>query len=144
MAMESKGKNSKKVVNMANAKDKKFSFKRLAASWTNSFAGLKYAYLHEQSLTIHIILTAIVVYCGFYFEITPMQWALMLFVMALIIVTELINTAIEATVDLVTDKWHPLAKIAKDCASAAVFVVCIMAACMWLYVFLPKILKLFF
>jgi diacylglycerol kinase len=119
-------------------------FKRFVNSWKYSFAGLKYAYTQEQSLTIHAILTVIVVVSGIYFEISSLQWALVLFTMALIIVTELLNTAIEAVVDMVTEEYHPLAKVAKDCASAAVFFVSAMATGMWLYVFLPKIMDLIF
>lgn len=141
MSMELVGKRKKKVVPIPN---KSRGIKRFINSWKNSFAGLAYAYTQEQSLTIHTILTVIVVASGIYFKIGTFQWALVLFAMALIIATELLNTAIEATVDLVTEEYHPLAKIAKDCASAAVFVVSIMAAGMWIYVFLPKIIELVF
>ena len=71
-----------------------------------------------------------------------MQWAILVTVMTIIIVTELLNTAIEATVDLVTNEYHELAKIAKDCASAAAFVASILAISLYLYVFLPKIVQL--
>ena len=54
-----------------------------------------------------------------------------------------LNTATEATVDLITKEYNELAKIAKDCASAAVFTASILAAGLYLYVFLPKIIGLF-
>ena len=123
-------------------KIKKKSFKRFLKSFVNSFNGLKYAYLHEQSLLLHALLVIIVLISGFYFQISKMQWAILLIVLAMIMITELINTAIEATVDLVTDEYHELAKIAKDCGSAAAFVSSMLAVGLYAYVFLPKIIGL--
>ena len=122
---------------------KKLSPKRILRSFKFSFDGLKYAYLHEQSLVLHVIVMAIVITCGFVFKITPIQWVITLVMGALILVSELFNTSIEAVVDLVTQEFHPLAKIAKDTASAATFIASIIAFGMWLTVFLPKIIQLF-
>ena len=61
----------------------------------------------------------------------------------LVMATELINTSIEAVVDLTCPKIHPLAKIAKDTASAAVFVFSVVAAISGLLIFVPKIIALF-
>lgn len=123
-------------------KIKKRGLIRFKNSIKNSVNGLIYAYLNEQSLTLHAILTIVVLVSGFYFNISKMQWAILVIVMTIIIVTELLNTAIEATVDLVTNEYHELAKIAKDCASAAAFVASILAISLYLYVFLPKIIQL--
>lgn len=122
---------------------KKLNLKRVGLSFKFSFEGLKYAYLHEQSLALHLICTAIVIVLNIGFRVSPMTWVITLVMMALILVTELINTSIEAVVDMVTQEFHPLAKIAKDTASAAVFVTVIIAIGMWLFVFVPKIVSLF-
>lgn len=124
-------------------KRKKRGIKRFLLSVKNSINGYVYAYTNEQSLTIHAILTIAVLFSGFYFHISKMQWAIIVIVMAMVIIAELLNTAIEATVDLVTDKYHELAKNAKDCASAAVFTASLLAAGLYLYVFLPKIIRMF-
>lgn len=139
--MESKDKNEVsrgKYVESLNLK--KLSPKRILKSFKFSFEGLKYAYTHEQSLTLHLIVMAIVILCGILCEATIMQWVIILVMGALILVVELINTSIEAVVDMVTQEFHPLAKVAKDTASAAEFVACLIALCMWLYVFIPKII----
>lgn len=122
---------------------KKLGIKRMFMSFKYSFDGLKYAYLHEQSLVLHIIVMAIIIACGLGFHITPIQWVITLVMGALILVTELFNTSIEAVVDLVTGEYHPLAKVAKDTASAACFIADMMAFGMWLVVFVPKIISLF-
>lgn len=122
---------------------KKLSFKRVLRSFKFSFDGLKYAYLHEQSLILHVVVMALIVTCGISFKITPIQWVITLVMGALILVAELFNTAIEAVVDMVTEEFHPLAKVAKDTASAACFIADMTAAGMWLVVFVPKIIALF-
>ena len=122
---------------------KHLSFKRVLRSFKFSFDGLKYAYLHEQSLILHVLVMALVILFGILGEATPMQWVIILVMGAMILVVELINTSIEAVVDMVTEEYHPLAKVAKDTASAACFVADIIAAGMWLVVFVPKIIALF-
>lgn len=122
---------------------KKLGFKRVLKSFKFSFDGLKYAYLHEQSLALHVIAMAVIISFGFGFKISPMQWVITLVMGSLILVAELFNTAIEAVVDMVTEEYHPLAKVAKDTASAACFVANMTAAGMWLVVFIPKIISLF-
>ena len=122
---------------------KQLGFKRILKSFKFSFDGLKYAYLHEQSLALHVIAMAIIIAFGVGFKISGIQWVITLVMGALILVAELFNTSIEAVVDMVTGEFHPLAKIAKDTASAACFVANLTAAGMWLVVFIPKIISLF-
>lgn len=122
---------------------KKLGIKRIFKSFKFSFDGFKYAYLHEQSLILHLVVMAMIIACGIGFKIAPIQWVITLVMGALILVTELFNTSIEAVVDMVTEEYHPLAKVAKDTASAACFIADIMAAGMWLVVFVPKIIALF-
>lgn len=144
--MESKEKNKmeNRKIKLDKSGHKKRSIKRFINSIKNSWDGLKYAYTNEQSLTIHAVLTVLVLLSGIIFNATKIQWTVIVIVLALVMIAELINTAIEAVVDLVTDKYHELAKIAKDCASAAAFVASLLAAGLYVYVFLPQIIKLIF
>ena len=143
--MESKGNKilEERKVEKNNNGVKKRGIHRFVNSIKNSWDGFVYAYTNEQSLTIHTILAILVVFSGLYFHASRTQWAVIVIVMTLVVIAELLNTAIEATVDLVTEEYHPLAKIAKDCASAAVFTASILAAGLYIYVFLPQILRLF-
>ena len=142
--MESKEKNKmeNRKIKLDKSGHKKRSIKRFINSIKNSWDGLKYAYTNEQSLTIHAVLTVLVLLSGIIFNATKIQWTVIVIVLALVMIAELINTAIEAVVDLVTDEYHELAKIAKDCASAAAFVASLLAAGLYVYVFLPQIIKL--
>ena len=133
---------SKEIKKFDRNKIKQRGIKRFNNSVKNSVNGLIYAYVNEQSLTLHAILTLIVLVSGFYFHISKMQWAILVIVVSIVMITELLNTAIEAVVDLVTDEYHELAKIAKDCASAAAFISSLLATGLYLYVFLPQIYNL--
>ena len=61
----------------------------------------------------------------------------------LVISCELVTTAIEAVVDLVTEEYHPLAKVAKDTSAAAVLIFAVIAVIVGLIIFLPKVIALF-
>ncbi len=134
MATVSKGKKE--------VKDKKYGIDRFINSWKYSLDGLKYAYTHEQSLLLHVTLSIVAIIMGLCFKITGIQWILLIIVMSMLMVTELLNTAIEATIDLVTEEYHPMAKVAKDCGSAAALIGSLLATIIAGYVFIPHIIKL--
>ena len=94
----------------------------------------------EQNLLIHIITTIIVIILGIVFKLSVIEWVLIFFVICLVISSELLNSAIELTVDLYTSKFNPLAMVAKDTAAAAVVVSAFIAIGVGLYVFLPKVI----
>ncbi|MEG2322166.1 MAG: diacylglycerol kinase [Bacilli bacterium] len=124
-------------------RNKQFGFKRFLNSFKYSLSGLKYAYLHEQSMFIHGLSLILTIILGFILKINSIEWILILSLLCLVAVIELINTAIEATVDLVTKEYHPLAKIAKDTASGAVFLISIVTLLVGLSIFIPKLISLF-
>lgn len=117
---------------------KKKGIKRFFASIHNSLAGLFYAYRYEQSLWIHGIATIFTIALGIIFQIKFWEWAVVFIALGIVLGMELLNTAIEAAVDLVTLEIHPLAKIAKDCGSAASFILTLVAILICLFVFGPR------
>lgn len=124
-------------------KIKQRGIKRFFASIKYSIEGLIYAYRYEQSLWIHGIATIFAISLGIIFQIKLWEWAIVFIALGIILGMELINTAIEAAVDLVTLEIHPLAKIAKDCGSAASFVMSFVAIVICLFVFGPYFTKVF-
>lgn len=124
-------------------KHKKMSFKRFLNSIKYSVDGLVNAYQNEQSLWLHAMCTIIIVILGFLLQIKFYEWAVIVIALVVVLAVELLNTAIEATVDLVTKEIHPLAKVAKDCGSAAAFVSSIMVFIICCFIFIPKIIALF-
>ena len=119
---------------------KKRGFKRFLNSFKFSIQGLKYAYKNEQSMLIHAIVTIIAIALGLLFKISLMEWAVLS--LGVTLAAELINTAIEAAVDLCTLEIHPLAKIAKDCGSAATFVFSMITAVIGVIIFIPKLIAI--
>ncbi len=117
-------------------------FKRFINSFKYSFEGLVYAYRNEQSLFIHVCMTILVIILGLLLKLERYEWLFLFIIIGLILSTELMNTAIETTIDLMCKEFNIKAKIAKDTASASVFVLAIIAVVGGIYIFLPKILAL--
>ncbi len=123
-------------------KSKYTGLKRVFYSAKYSINGLVYAYRHEHSLWIHAICSIVAIAIGILFDISHMQWGLVLISLAVILAFELVNTAMEACVDMVTLEYHELARIAKDCCSAATFVVSMIGIIIIVVIFLPHFINL--
>ena len=119
-------------------------FKKFFHSFTYPIRGLKYAYRNEQNLAVDLGIALIVIIASFIFKVSLIEASILAITIGLVLALELINTAIEATVDLVTEEYHPLAKVAKDASAAAVFVFAIAAVIVGLIIFLPKIINIWF
>ena len=114
--------------------------KRLNDSFKYAYEGIKTTYKKEQNLRIHIIAACLVVIFGFLLKINKVEWITCIILIGLVIASECINTAIESTIDLVTDKYHPLAKTSKDTAAAGVLILAITAFIIGCIIFVPKII----
>lgn len=125
-------------------KKKKFGIGRFIKAFGYSFDGLKYAYKYEQSMAIHFFVAATVVIAGIVVGLSLIEWLFVLMLMGFVMATELVNTSLEAVVDLISPEFHPLAKIAKDTASAAVLVFSSVAFVAGLILFVPKFINLIF
>ena len=128
------------MVKISRDEIKKRGFNRFLKSFSYSIEGLKYAYKYEQSMMIHVMATILVIIANIFFQVTRIEWLITIIAIGMVLSAELINTAIEAVVDLVTLEIHPLAKIAKDCGSAATFVLAIMAAIIGCVIYIPYII----
>lgn len=130
-------------MNMESQDKKIRSLKKLVKSFKYAFNGIKYTFMYEQNMDIHLIATILVIALGVFFKISIIEWLVCLILIGLVIASELINTSLEATVDLISPKYNEKAKIAKDTAAGAVLVLAIIAAICGMIIFIPKILKLF-
>ncbi len=118
--------------------------KKFFHSFTYPIKGLRYAYRNEQNLVVDVGMAILVVIAGFIFKVSVTEWALLALTIGLVISCELINTSIEAVVDLVTEEYHPLAKVAKDTSAAAVFIFAIVAVIVGIIIFGPKLYAILF
>jgi diacylglycerol kinase (ATP) len=107
---------------------KRITESRLWSSFHYAFAGILYATRTQPNLRIHLVLGAIVLFATLYLRLQRVYVVCIIVLVAFVIALELVNTAIESAVDLMTVAHHPLAKIAKDTAAGAVLVATVCAA----------------
>jgi len=101
-----------------------------------SMAGLKATFVHEAAFRQELLLCLIMTPLAFYFGKTGVERALLLGSLILMPIVELLNSAIEATVDRIGEDEHELSGRAKDMGSAAVFLSLVNAGAIWLLVIL--------
>ena len=112
---------------------------RILASFRASLSGLGYALANERNLKVHAGVTVLVLIIMGLLGVNAIEASLLLLVTGLVWCMELVNSAIEATVDLVVgEQLHPLAKVAKDVAAAAVVIAALVAVSVGLLVLGPK------
>lgn len=113
---------------------------RYIKSFIHAINGIIYALFYEHNMVIILAAIIVTTCAGFYFEISTYEWLFCILIMGAVSAAEMINTAIEAVVDLKTSENHPLAKIAKDTASSATLILSVTAFIGALIIFLPKII----
>lgn len=96
--------------------------KKVVESFIYAISGIVYALKTQRNMRIHFIAAICAIYLGVYLNFTTIELLILFFTVSLVIVTELINTAIEKTIDMFTKDYHPLAKIAKNVAAASVLI----------------------
>ena len=112
--------------------------RRIVSAARNSLAGLAAALRHEDAFRQELILAAILLPIALFMNVTFLEKSLLVGSVLLVLIVELLNSAIEATVDRVSLEVHPLAKRAKDLGSAAVMLSLVLAASVWLFVLLDR------
>ncbi len=94
-------------------------------------------------MQVHLITAILVIALAAIIQIPLAHWLILLLVIAGMFSLEIMNTAIERTVDMVTREYHPLAKRAKDIAAAAVFIYCFFAVIIGSIIFVPPLIRMF-
>lgn len=96
--------------------------KSLIESFNYAVSGIIYTLKTERNMRVHFIITTIVIILSLFFDFTKLELLMLFFSIALVLIAEMINTAIEKTVDLITEEFHPLARLAKDIAAGGVLI----------------------
>ena len=107
--------------------------------FVNSLNGIKWYAKDGKSIILYIFGLLLEVVMGIIYHISGLEWTLLVCMLTLILSVELINTAIESVCDLITKNYNIKIKIAKDCGSAATFVVFCATVAISLVIFIPKI-----
>lgn len=114
--------------------------RNLNESFSHAFNGITQAFKTENNIKRHSLAGVLAVFSGIVFHISPMEWAITILVIGFVVVAELLNTAIEYTVDMVCgDNYNELAKYSKDIAAGATLVAAITAVIVGSVIFVPKV-----
>ncbi|MGA7732597.1 MAG: diacylglycerol kinase family protein [Chloroflexia bacterium] len=105
-----------------------------------AWAGVRYCFRTQRNFRVHIGIGIVAVVLGLLLGLGWVEWALVATVIALVLAAEMVNTMVESLVDLVTQQYHPLAKVAKDVSAGVVLLTAIGAAVVGILIFLPKLL----
>lgn len=105
----------------------------------NSLEGISSYAKDGKSFIIYVFCSLIEIIACFAFNVNGLEWILIISMLGIILAIELLNTAIEATCDAITKEFNPYIKVAKDCGSAATFVIFIVTVILNIIIFLPKI-----
>ncbi|OIO72186.1 MAG: diacylglycerol kinase [Zetaproteobacteria bacterium CG_4_9_14_3_um_filter_49_83] len=111
---------------------------RIFNATSYSIDGLRAACVHEAAFRQELVVCVILLPLAFCFDVSGVERALMIFSLLLVLIIELVNSAIEAIVDRVSQEKHPLSKRAKDIGSAAVLISLINIAVIWACILIPK------
>lgn len=116
---------------------------RFIHAFQYAVAGVIYAFKTERNFKIHSFAAILALLFAYFFSVTRIEWMLLILVIGMTMTLELINTALENVVNLITVEWHPLAKAAKDVAAGAVLVSSLMSVIIGLIIFIPRLIELF-
>ncbi|MGB3510833.1 MAG: diacylglycerol kinase family protein [Microcoleaceae cyanobacterium] len=126
--------------------DRQLSWKvanNLLISFKYAWAGVSYAFKTQRNFRIHTFIGITAISLSILLQLQPIETVVIVLTIGLVMAMELLNTAIESVVDLTVKKsYHELAKIAKDCAAAAVLVSAIVALLVAGYLILPPLLSI--
>ncbi|WP_241156620.1 MULTISPECIES: diacylglycerol kinase family protein [unclassified Adlercreutzia] len=116
----------------------------LSRAFACAWEGIAYAFTSQRNLKIHSAFAALAVALGFALGISEAGWLAVVVCIALVMALEVVNTAVESVVDLVSPEWNELAKRAKDCAAGAVYLAAAASLVVAAIVFLPRLGALIF
>src|SRR5690349_14181177 len=115
----------------------KFSWMARLKSFGYAWSGILYFFKKEHNARIHLGATGIVLLLSYYFKMSQTEWLMILIFIALVWITEMLNTAIERIMDFLSPEIHPAVGIIKDIAAGAVLVASIAAMIAAAVIFIP-------
>ena len=117
--------------------------KNVFDSFSHAWNGIKNSFITEYHMVIHGYFAIAVIICGALFQISYIEWLICFILIGAVIALELVNTAIESVVNMITTQENFYAKVAKDTAAGAVLGMSIVSALIGLIIFVPKFFELF-
>ena len=121
----------------------KFTIQKRLLSFKYAFNGIAYLYKTQPNLWIHTVVMFVALGLNIVLKISLTEWAIILIVMAMVLVGEIFNTAIELIVDFISPEYNKKAGIIKDVAAGGVLLTVFVAVIVGFLIYLPKIINLF-
>ncbi|MDQ6694572.1 MAG: diacylglycerol kinase family protein [Chloroflexota bacterium] len=112
----------------------------LLSSFGFAFAGLGYCLRTQRNFRIHTAIAVLGAVAGLLLGLSTVEWAIFVLMCVLVMSAELVNSMVEALVDLVSPGYHPLAKVSKDVAAGVVLLTAIGSVIVGLFIFGPRLL----
>lgn len=109
-----------------------------------AFHGINAAFSTEINFRIELLISLAIVISGWLIGLSQTEWCLIIFCISLVLITELLNTAIEKSMNLLHPEIHPLVKTIKDVSAAAVLISALSSAIIGGIIFVPKLLFLLY
>ncbi|MEC9488541.1 MAG: diacylglycerol kinase [Halanaerobium sp.] len=113
--------------------------RKLLESFNYAFAGIVYTLKTQRNMKVHFTIALLVLVVGLLTDISRVELILLMLTIVLVIITEMINTAVENVVDMITKEYHPLARVAKNVAAGAVLVTSANSILVGYFIFFHKI-----
>ena len=124
--------------------DAKFSIRKRLASFKFAFSGLRSLFKHEHNSRLHLLAALLVIAMGFILGISRTEWMILVIIIAMVFITEILNSAIESLADYVSPEYNSIIKRVKDYCAAAVLISAITSVIVGLIIFLPKVIQILF
>lgn len=109
-------------------------------SFRHAFDGILHNFKSQPNFRFHFLAATLATILGVFFSLSYFEWLALIFTFNMVIVAEMLNTSIEAMVDLITDERRLNAKIAKDVSAGMVLLSAIFAIVIGFFIFIPKII----
>ncbi len=115
---------------------------KLVKAFSFALNGIRICFLSEINYRIHVVAAVLAAAAGIYFGLSNVEWLVIAICITAVMVTEMLNTAIEKLCNLVHAGFHPLIKQAKDIAAGAVLLAALLSVICGGIIFIPKIITL--
>ena len=119
------------------------NIKKILHSFRYAWHGFAHIWQHHQNIRFHMLMGVIAVGLSYFLKISYVEYLFILITIFFVIISEMMNTAIEEMTNLITKEHRKEAKIAKDVAAAAVFLSAAFSVVVGVVIFVPRVLELF-
>ena len=117
--------------------------KRMRQSSAHAIKGVRYVFTHEKNFGIQVVFAIITVALGVFFGLSVHEWVIIILTIGIVLVLELVNSALELLIDIVVPRLQEKAGAVKDIMAGAVLCAAIMASVVGVCIFFPYVVELF-